>query len=152
MTASGYDRLQEELKRLKFEERPQVIRALETARAHGDLSENAEYEAAKERQSFVEGRIGEIEDKTRRAEVIDVARLTGDAVKFGATIQLVDEATDEESTYQIVGADESDIKAGLLSVDAPLARALITKTVGDTVEVSTPSGFRSYEILKVQYR
>jgi transcription elongation factor GreA len=152
MTASGYDRLQEELKRLKFEERPQVIRALETARAHGDLSENAEYEAAKERQSFVEGRIGEIEDKTRRAEVIDVARLTGDAVKFGATIQLVDEATDEESIYQIVGADESDIKAGLLSVDAPLARALITKTVGDTVEVSTPSGFRSYEILKVQYR
>lgn len=152
MTASGYDRLQEELKRLKTEERPRVIRDLETARAHGDLSENAEYEAAKERQSFIEGRIGEIEDKTRRAEVIDVTKLSGDNVKFGATIQLVDESTDEESTFQIVGADESDIKAGLLSVDAPLARALISKSAGDTVEVSTPSGFRSYEILKVQYR
>ncbi len=152
MTAGGYDRLQEELKRLKTEERPRVIRDLETARAHGDLSENAEYEAAKERQSFIEGRIGEIEDKTRRAEVIDVTKLSGDNVKFGATIQLVDENTDEESTFQIVGADESDIKAGLLSVDAPLARALISKSAGDTVEVSTPSGFKSYEILKVQYR
>ncbi len=152
MTAGGYDRLQEELKRLKTEERPRVIRDLETARAHGDLSENAEYEAAKERQSFIEGRISEIEDKTRRAEVIDVTKLSGDNVKFGATIQLVDENTDEESTFQIVGADESDIKAGLLSVDAPLARALISKSAGDTVEVSTPSGFKSYEILKVQYR
>ena len=152
MTASGYDRLQEELKRLKTEERPRVIRALEQARAHGDLSENAEYEAAKERQSFIEGRIGEIEDKTRRAEVIDVGKLSGKDIKFGATIRLVDENTDEESTYQIVGADESDIKAGLLSVDAPLARALIGKSPGDTVEVSTPSGFKSYEILKVRYR
>jgi len=152
MTATGFDRLHEELKRLKTEERPRIIRALETARAHGDLSENAEYEAAKERQSFIEGRIGEIEDKTRRAEVIDVAKLSGDNVKFGATIKLVDENTDEESTFQIVGADESDIKAGLLSVNAPLARALIGKSKGDTVEVSTPSGFKSYEILKVQYR
>ncbi|MBT5413904.1 MAG: transcription elongation factor GreA, partial [Rhodospirillaceae bacterium] len=130
MTASGSIRLQDELKRLKSEERPDVIRALEEARAHGDLSENAEYEAAKERQAFIEGRIGEIEDKLRRADIIDVTKLSGDEVKFGATISLADENSDEEVTYQIVGADESDIKAGLLSINAPLARALIGKGAG----------------------
>jgi transcription elongation factor GreA len=152
MTASGSNRLQEELKRLKSEERPAVILALEEARAHGDLSENAEYEAAKERQAFIEGRISEIEDKLRRADIIDVSKLSGDEVKFGATISLADENSDEEVTYQIVGADESDIKAGLLSINAPLARALIGKGAGDTVEVAAPGGFRIYEILAVEYK
>lgn len=152
MTASGSVRLQEELRRLKSEERPAVILALEEARAHGDLSENAEYEAAKERQAFIEGRISEIEDKMRRADIIDVSKLSGDEVKFGATISLADENSDEEVTYQIVGADESDIKAGLLSINAPLARALIGKTAGETVEVAAPGGFRTYEILEVEYK
>ncbi len=152
MTDRGYNRLSEELRRLKTIERPAVIRALEEARGHGDLSENAEYHAAKERQAYIEGRVMEIEDKLSRATVIDVGKLSGDGVKFGATVTLADEDTDEESTYQIVGVDEADIKAGLLSVTSPLARALIGKNVGDSVEVSAPGGAKSYEIVKVLYK
>lgn len=152
MTAGGYARLQEELKRFKTVERPAIIRALEQAREHGDLAENAEYTAARERQSFIEGRVAELEDKIRRAEVIDVSKLSGRVVKFGAKVRLADEDTGEETTYQIVGTDEADIKAGLLSVTSPLARALIGKRVGDTVEVVTPSGTKAYEIVRVWYR
>jgi transcription elongation factor GreA len=152
MTAAGYNRLQEELRHLKSIERPAVIKAIAEAREHGDLSENAEYHAARERQSFIEGRVLELEDKISRAEVIDVSKLSGGAVKFGATITVADEDTDEETTYQIVGQDESDIKLGLLSVNSPLARALINKTVGDMVEVPTPGGSKSYEVVKVEFR
>jgi transcription elongation factor GreA len=152
MTRGGYERLLEELKRLKTEERPSVIRAIEEARGYGDLSENAEYHAAKERQSFIETRVAELEDKARRAEVVDVSRLSGSQIKFGATVTLSDEDTDEKITYQIVGADESDIRAGLLSIQSPLARALIGKAKGDSVEVVTPGGARAYEILSVAYR
>jgi transcription elongation factor GreA len=152
MTSRGLTRLQEELKTLKSVERPQVIRALEEARAHGDLSENAEYHAAKERQAFIEGRVAELEDKIARAEVIDVSKLSGSIVRFGATVTLVDEDTDEKVTYQIVGADEGDIAKGLLSITAPLARALIGKTKGDAVEVSTPGGSKAYEITRVVYK
>lgn len=152
MTAAGYNRLQEELKHLKSVERPAVIRAIAEAREHGDLSENAEYTAARERQSFIEGRVLELEDKISRAEIIDVAKLSGSTIKFGATVTLADEDTDEESTYQIVGQDESDIKGGFLSITAPLARALIGKSVGDTVEVTTPAGSKSYEVVKLEYR
>ncbi len=152
MTAGGYARLQEELKRFKTVERPAIIRALEQARDHGDLAENAEYTAARERQSFIEGRVAELEDKIRRAEVIDVSKLSGRVVKFGAKVRLADEDTGEKMTYQIVGTDEADIKAGLLSVTSPLARALIGKRVGDTVEVVTPSGTKAYEIVRVWYR
>ena len=151
MTAEGYTRLQEELKHLKSVERPTVIRAIAEAREHGDLSENAEYHAARERQSFIEGRVLEIEDRISRAEVIDVTALSGDSVKFGATVKLADEDTDEEATYQIVGQDESDIKAGRLSVTAPLARGLIGKSVGDVVEVTTPNGSKSYEVMDIQF-
>ena len=152
MTAAGYARLQDELKRLKTIERPAVIKAIEVAREHGDLSENAEYHAARDRQSFIEGRVAELEDKIRRAEVIDVGKLGGKVIKFGATVALADEDTDEKSTYQIVGTDEADIKSGLLSITAPLARALIGKTVGDSVEVNTPGGARSYEIMRVRFK
>lgn len=152
MTAGGYARLQEELKRFKTVERPAIIRALEQARDHGDLAENAEYTAARERQSFIEGRVAELEDKIRRAEVIDVSKLSGRVVKFGAKVRLADEDTGEKTTYQIVGTDEADIKAGLLSVTSPLARALIGKRVRDTVEVVTPSGTKAYEIVRVWYR
>jgi len=152
MTRPGYERLMDEFKRLKSEERPAVIRAIEEARGYGDLSENAEYHAAKERQSFIETRVAELEEKLRRAEVIDVSRLTGSQIKFGATVTLADEDTDEKITYQIVGADESDIKAGLLSIQSPLARALIGKAKGESVEVVTPGGARAYEILSVAYR
>lgn len=152
MTAAGYNRLQEELKHLKSVERPNVIKAIAEAREHGDLSENAEYTAARERQSFIEGRVAELEDKISRAEVIDPAKLSGNTVKFGATVTLADEDTDEETTYQIVGQDESDIKNGLLSIQAPLARALINKSVGDSVEVSTPGGSKLYEIVTVAFK
>ena len=151
MTAAGYSRLQEELKHLKSVERPAVIRAIAEAREHGDLSENAEYQAARERQSFIEGRVMELEDRISRAEVIDVQALSGDSVKFGATVKLADEDTDEEATYQIVGQDESDIKAGRLSITAPLARGLIGKSVGDVVEVTTPNGSKSYEVMDIQF-
>ncbi len=152
MTEAGFQRLQDDLKHLKGSERPAVIRAIAEARDHGDLSENAEYHAARERQSFIEGQIGEIEDRISRAEVINPAKLTGGSVKFGATVTLVDEDTDEEATYQLVGEFEADINAGLLSITAPLARALIGKQVGDNIEVTTPGGSKAYEILKVEFR
>jgi len=152
MTGSGLERLQEELKRLKSTDRPEVIQQIAEAREHGDLSENAEYHAAREKQAFVEGRIAEIEEITSRAEVIDVSKLSGKSVKFGATVKLVDEDTDEKVTYQIVGTDESDINDGLLSISSPLARALIGKEKGDSVEVTTPAGSKSYEILSVKFR
>ncbi len=152
MTASGYARLEAELKNLKSVDRPAVIKAISDAREHGDLSENAEYHAAKERQSWIEGRILELEDKTSRSEVIDVSKLTGDKVKFGATVVLADQDNDEKSTYQIVGADESDIKSGLLSITAPLARALIGKGKGDSVEVTTPGGSKAYDIISVVFK
>ncbi|BBK35614.1 transcription elongation factor GreA [Allostella sp. ATCC 35155] len=152
MTAGGYESLVEEMKRLKSVDRPEVIRAIAEAREHGDLSENAEYHAARERQSFIEGRLAELEDKIARAEVIDVSKLSGDVVKFGATVTLADEDTDEETSYQIVGEDEADIKAQRLSVTSPLARALIGKQTGESVEVATPRGAKSYEIIKVEFR
>ncbi len=152
MTAPSYTRLQDELKNLKSVQRPAVIRALEEARSHGDLSENAEYHAARERQSFIEGRLAELEDKLRRAEVIDVGKLSGKVVKFGATVRLADEDTDQKTTYQIVGTDEAEISAGLLSVTSPLARALIGKKTGDSVEVTTPKGTKAYEIMRVRFK
>jgi transcription elongation factor GreA len=152
MTATGYQRLEAELKNLKSVERPSVIRAISEAREHGDLSENAEYHAAKERQGWIETRILEVEDKLSRAEVIDVSKLSGDKVKFGATVVLADEDTDEESTYQLVGADEADIKLGLLSITAPLARALVGKSAGENVEVTTPGGTKAYEIVSVVFK
>lgn len=151
MTEGGYSRLQEEIKHLKSVERPAVIEAIAEARGHGDLSENAEYIAAKERQSFIEGRLAELEDKISRAEIIDVSRLSGDDIKFGALVTLVDEDTDEEHCYQIVGTDESDIRQGLLSITSPLARALIGKKAEDMIEVPTPNGSKSYVVLKVGY-
>jgi transcription elongation factor GreA len=152
MTADGLERVKEELARLKQKERPLVIKALAEARAHGDLSENAEYHAAKERQAIVEGRIGELEGKVGRADVIDVSKLSGDDVMFGATVTLADDETGETSSYQLVGSEEADIKAGRLSITAPLARAIVGKTVGNIVEVHTPKGERAYEIMKVEYR
>jgi len=151
MTADGFSRLKEELDRLKMVERPAIIRAIAAAREHGDLSENAEYHAARERQSFIEGRVAEIEDKIRRSQVIDVSKLTGGTVKFGATVKVADEDTDEELVYRIVGADEADIKEGLLSITSPLAQALIGKKVADSVEVATPSGAKAYEIISVKF-
>ena len=151
MTTFGYDRLEEELKRRKGVDRPAIVKAIAEAREHGDLSENAEYSAARENQSFNEGRIKELDDKIGRAEIIDVASLTGTTIKFGATVTLNDD-DGEDVTYQIVGEDEADIKAGLLSITAPLARALINKSVGDTVEVVTPKGARNYEVTKVAFR
>ncbi len=151
MTASGLARLEEELKYLKSTARPEIIRAIAQAREHGDLSENAEYHAARERQSFIEGRVMELEDKIARSEVIDVSALSGSTVKFGATVTVADEDTDEELTYQLVGEAEADIKSGRLSITAPLSRALIGKEVGDSVEVSTPAGEKGYEIINVQY-
>jgi transcription elongation factor GreA len=152
MTADGYNRLEEELRHLKSVERPAVIRAISEARDHGDISENAEYHAARERQSFIEGRVAELEDKIARAEVIDVSKLSGKEVKFGATVTLLDEDTDEKASYQIVGQDEADIAARRLSVTSPLARALIGKHVGDTIEVTTPGGSKSYEIVKIAFK
>ncbi len=152
MTATGYARLEAELKHLKNVERPDVIGALAEAREHGDLSENAEYHAARERQSFIEGRVRELDDKLSRADVIDVSKLSGKDVKFGATVKLADEDTDEKSTYQLVGADESDIKDGRLSITSPLARALIGKGIGDSVHVTTPAGSKAYEIIAVSFR
>ncbi|MBL8653224.1 MAG: transcription elongation factor GreA [Alphaproteobacteria bacterium] len=152
MTPEGYERLEAELKNLKSTERPAIIRAIAEARDHGDLSENAEYHAARERQSFIEGRILELEDKISRAEIIDIALLSGKQIKFGAKVTLADEDTDEESTYQIVGADEADIEKGRISITSPLARALINKQAGDTVEVATPRGHKAYEIMKVKFK
>jgi len=151
MTAGGLQQLEEELRNLKDVERLAVIRAIAEAREHGDLSENAEYHAARERQSFIEGRIKELESIISHSDVIDPAKMSGDVVRFGATVLLADEDTDEESTYQIVGQHESDIETGKLSVSAPLARGLIGKSLGDSVEVKTPGGSKSYEIIKVDY-
>ena len=152
MTVQGEQALREELERLKKVDRPRITQAIAEAREHGDLKENAEYHAAKERQSFNEGRISEIENKIANAEIIDVSKLSGKIVKFGAKIKLTDEDTDEDSAYQIVGEHEADINNGLLSVTAPLARALIGKTVGDSVEVVTPKGSKGYEIIGVSFK
>ena len=151
MTPAGLVQLEDELKALRSVERPAVIRAIAEAREHGDLSENAEYHAARERQSFIEGRITELEDIISRAQVIDISQFSGDQVRFGATVTLADEDLDEEVVYRIVGAHESDIRSGRLSVHSPLARALIGKHIGDSVEVTTPSGSKSYEIIDVRY-
>lgn len=151
MTGPGYVKLEDEIRNLKHVERPAVIRAIAEARAHGDLSENAEYHAAKERQGFIEGRIMELEDMVARAQVIDPSKFTGKVVKFGATVTVVDEDTDKEATYQIVGDLEADLKQKRISISSPLARALIGKTVGDSVEVAAPGGAKSYGILKVKF-
>jgi transcription elongation factor GreA len=151
MTAGGYKSLEDELNQLKNVDRHEIIKMIAEARAHGDLSENAEYHAAKEKQSFIEGRLIELEDMIGRAEVIDPTKLSGSTVKFGATVTLVDEDTDAERKYQIVGDHEADAKKGRISISSPIARALIGKAKGDTVEVTAPGGARSYEILKVQF-
>jgi len=152
MTSSGHAVLEAELKRRKNEERPRIIAAIAEARAHGDLSENAEYHAAKEAQGHNEGRVHELEDKLARAEVIDPSKLSGDTVKFGATVTVVDEDTDQEHVYQIVGEDEADVAQGKISISSPIGRAMISKEVGDSVEVNTPAGGKSYEILKIVYK
>lgn len=152
MTRIGYDGLTHELSKLRNEERPAVIQAIAEAREHGDLSENAEYHAARERQSFIEGRIAELEDMISRSEVIDVSKLSGDKVKFGATVTVADADTDDETTYQIVGQVEADVSAGKISVTSPFARAVMGKSVGDVVEVVTPSAPKSYEIIEVAFR
>jgi len=152
MTAGGYSALEEELKRRQQVERPRIIQAIAEARTHGDISENAEYHAAKEAQALNEARIAEVEDRLSRAEVIDVSKLSGNTIKFGATVTLVDEDTDEKKTYQIVGESEADVKAGRVSITSPTARALIGKKIGDSVEVHTPGGGKSYEILNVAFQ
>jgi transcription elongation factor GreA len=151
MTAEGYQALDEELKRLKTVERPAVIAAIGEARLHGDLSENAEYHAAKDRQGWIEGQIAEIEDKMARAQVIDVSKLSGTQVKFGATVSVIDEDTEEKARYQIVGEHEADVKQGRVSITSPIARAMIGKESGDVVEVTTPAGVKAYEITKVEW-
>ncbi len=151
MTREGLNALEAELRRLKSEERPAVIKAIADAREHGDLSENAEYHAARERQSFIEGRIAELEDIISRAEAIDTSGMTGETVRFGATVMVADTDTDEETTYRIVGAMEASLEDGKISVTSPLARALIGKTIGDVVEVATPGGGKSYEICEVNW-
>jgi len=152
MTQAGYTTLVEEVKRLKTIERPAVVKAIEEAREHGDLSENAEYHAAREKQAFIEGRLLELGDKLARAEVIDVSQMKGSIIRFGATVTVADEDTDEEATYIIVGEDEADIAKGRISVTAPLARALIGKEKGDQVELMTPGGSKGYEIVEVAYK
>ena len=152
ITGKGFAALEEELKRRQQVERPHIIEAIAEARSHGDLSENAEYHAAKENQSLNEGRIQDLESMIARAEIIDVAKLTGDKIKFGATVKLVDEDTEQEKIYQIVGDPEADVKSGRVSISSPVARALIGKGVGDTVEVTTPGGGKSYEIVEVAFR
>ncbi|MDP2697162.1 transcription elongation factor GreA [Thalassospira sp.] len=151
MTPQGHQRLEQELKHLKSVERLEIIKAISDAREHGDLSENAEYHAARERQSFCEGRIAELEDVLSRSEVIDVPSLAGSIIKFGATVTMVDEDTDEETTYQVVGQIEADINAGRISTTSPIGRALIGKSVGESVEVTVPGGTKAYEILSVTF-
>src|ERR1700712_126102 len=152
MTPGGYAALEAELKKRQQEERPRIVEAISEARSHGDLSENAEYHSAKEAQSLNEGRIAELEDKLSRAEVIDVTKLSGSTIMFGATVTLVDEDTEEKKVYQIVGESEADVKSGKVSITSPTARALIGKKKGDTVEVNTPGGGKSYELLDVAFR
>ena len=151
MTAVGYTAMMDEIKHLKTVERPEIIRQIEEARQHGDLSENAEYHAAKERQGWIEARILELEDKLSRADVIDITKLSGKSVKFGATVTVLDEDTDDEAEYQIVGEFEADVKSGRISITSPIARALIGKEAGDSVEVMTPGGGKSYEIVRVRF-
>lgn len=151
MTLTGHDAMVSELRQLKSVERPDTIRMISEAREHGDLSENAEYHAAKERQGHIEGRVMQLEDLISRSQVIDPSTLSGDTVKFGARVLLVDEDTEDESSYQIVGDHEADVKEGRIAISSPIARALIGKEAGDSVDVNTPGGGRSYEILKVQY-
>ena len=151
MTAAGHSAMMDEIKHLKSVERPRIIRAIEEARSHGDLSENAEYHAAKEQQGWTEARVAELEDKISRAEVIDISKLSGATVTFGARVTLVDEETDAKISYQIVGDFEADVKKGKISVSSPIARAVIGKKAGDSVEVATPGGGKSYEILKVKW-
>ena len=151
MTAGGYAKLKEELRWRQQDERPRIIEAISEARAHGDLSENAEYHAAKEQQSLNEGRVGEVESFLARSEIIDVSKLTGTKVVFGATVTLVDDDTEEKKVYQIVGDQEADVKAGRISISSPIARALIGKTIGDAIEVNAPGGARGYEILSVKF-
>jgi transcription elongation factor GreA len=151
MTGEGYQALDDELKRLKTQERPTVIAAISEARTHGDLSENAEYHAAKERQGWIEGRIAVIEDQIARAQIIDVSKLSGDQVKFGATVSVVDEDTEESARYQIVGEHEADVRLGKISIASPIARAMIGKETGDVVEVNTPGGVKAYEITKSEW-
>ncbi len=151
MTVPGYKVLDDELRRLKSIERPAVIAAISEARSHGDLSENAEYHAAKERQGWIEGQIADIEDKISRAQVIDVSKLNGKQIKFGATVTVIDEDTEEEGRYQVVGDHEADVKAGKISLSSPLSRSMIGKEVGDVVEVVTPGGVKAYEITKVEW-
>jgi transcription elongation factor GreA len=152
MTANGHQSMLDEIKHLKSVERPRIIKLITEARAHGDLSENAEYHAAKDQQGWVEARVAELEDKVSRAEVIDVSKLSGDTVKFGAFVTLVDEDSEDESVYQIVGEFEADVKKGKISVTSPIARAIIGKRKGDSVEVMTPGGGKSYEIVKIKYK
>ena len=152
ITIKGLSTLEEELRKRQQIERPRIIQAISEARAHGDLSENAEYHAAKEAQAMNEGRILELESLIARAEVIDVSKLNGDRIKFGATVKLIDEDTEQEKTYQIVGEPEADVRSGRVSVTSPIARALMGKTIGDTVEVNTPGGGKSYEIVGVLFR
>ena len=152
MTAAGYAALEDELKHRQQVERPRIIQQISDARTHGDLSENAEYHAAKEQQAHNEGRIAELEDKLARSEVIDVSKLSGDTVKFGATVTLVDEDTEEKKVWQIVGEPEADAKAGRISITSPLARALVGKKKGASVEVVTPGGAKAYEVVKVEWR
>jgi transcription elongation factor GreA len=151
MTGAGYVSLEAELKRRQQEDRPRIIQQIAEARSHGDLSENAEYHAAKEAQSHNEGRIAELEDKLSRAEVIDLTKVSGNTVKFGATVTLIDEDTEKEMKYQIVGEPEADVKSGRVSITSPIARALIGKKVGDSVEVIAPGGGKSYEIMKIKF-
>jgi transcription elongation factor GreA len=152
MTLEGFKRLEAELHRLKVEERPRIIQLIAEARTHGDLSENAEYHAAKEAQGLNEAKVAELEDKVGRAEIVDPAKLSGSTVKFGATVTLVDEDTDDKVKYKIVGDLEASVKDGKISISSPIARALIGKSKGDSVEVTTPKGSRSYEILKVEWK
>ena len=152
MTVKGFETLQEELKNLKSVERPAVIEAIAEAREHGDLKENAEYHAAREKQSFIEGRILELEDKLSRVDAINPSEMSGDTVKFGATIKIIDDDTEEEYTYQIVGEDEANFDAGKLSLSAPISRGLIGKAQGDVAEIKTPKGIKTYEILEIEYK
>jgi transcription elongation factor GreA len=152
MTAEGHAALQAELKMLKSVERPNIIAAISEARSHGDLSENAEYHAAKEKQSFIEGRISELDDKLARADIIDVSKLGGKKIRFGATVTIIDVDSEEKFTYKIVGEDEADVKEGKISITSPLARAMIGKEEGDEAEVAAPSGARAYEVAKVVYK
>ncbi len=151
MTVGGKAKLEEEVKRLKSVERPAVIIAIATARAHGDLSENAEYDAAKEKQAFVEGRIQDLEDKLARAQVVDTAGLTTDKVVFGATVELMNLDTEQKTTYRIVGSDEADVKSGMVSIESPIARQLLNKKAGDQVVIKVPKGDIEYEVLSVRF-